>query len=249
MNEGRTRRATPRAVFFDLDNTLYDHRRAAREALAEVYRRYNVGAAGTDVETFTRLFFEINQRLWLGLAGGEIDVPTLRARRFAELFGRVGVAGEFDPAAVGQEYLAVYLERSYPLPGAEEVLAALAPVLPLGLLTNGFTDIQRPKIARLGWEAYFTWVAVAEELGVFKPDAAVYAQICRIADLPPAEILYVGDSPVEDVTAAQQVGLRTVWVRREGPEVARWAAEARADYEVADVRDVAPLVRGLIADR
>ncbi|UCH78163.1 MAG: HAD-IA family hydrolase [Candidatus Coatesbacteria bacterium] len=236
----------PRALFFDLDNTLYDHRRAAREALAEVYRRYDVGATGTAVDEFARLFFEINQRLWLGLAGGEIDVTTLRDQRFAELFARVGVAAPFEAPVVGREYLAVYLERSYPLPGAEEVLAALAPLLPLGLLTNGFTDIQRPKIARLGWDPYFTWVAVAEELGVFKPDAAIYAQICRMAEASPAEIIYVGDSPVEDVMAARQVGLRTVWVRREGPEVARWAAEAQADYEVADVRDVAPLVRSLV---
>ena len=40
------------AVFFDLDNTLYDHRRAAREALAEIYRRYDVARAGAGVDEF-----------------------------------------------------------------------------------------------------------------------------------------------------------------------------------------------------
>lgn len=237
----------PAAAFFDLDNTLYDHRRAAREALAEVHRRYGVADTGTSVNEFVRLFFDVNQRMWLKLAAREIDVKALRAGRFAELFARVGAPAP-DAAAVGQEYLDVYLGYSYPMAGAEETLAALEAVLPLGLLTNGFADIQRPKIARLGWEKYFTWVAVAEELGVFKPDVAIYEKMCEMAALPPGRILYVGDSPVEDVLAARKLGLRTVWVRREGPEVARWAAEAKADYEVADVRDVVALVRRVVAE-
>lgn len=232
----------PAAVFFDLDNTLYDHRRAAREALAEVYRRHDVASSGAGVDEFARLFFDVNQRMWLKLATGEIDVTSLRGRRFAELFALVGAAPPADAAALGREYLDIYLTLSYPLPGAEETLAALEPLLPLGLLTNGFTDIQRPKIARLGWEKYFRWVAVAEEMGVFKPAVAIYEKICAMANLAPARVLYVGDSPVEDVVAARKAGLRTVWVRRDGPEVARWAAEAEADYEVADVRDVVPLV-------
>jgi HAD superfamily hydrolase (TIGR01509 family) len=235
------------SVFFDLDNTLYDHRRAAREALAEIYERYDVARAGAGVDEFTRLFFDVNQKMWLKLATGEIDVQTLRGQRFAELFERLGVRPPADAAAVGREYLDVYLGRIYPLPGAEEVLGALQPLLPLGLLTNGFSDIQRAKVERLGWDKYFAWVVVAEEVGAFKPDRAIFKRMCEAAALAAASILYVGDSPVEDVIAARKAGLRTVWVRRDGPEVARWAAEAEADYEVADVRNVVPLVRELVA--
>jgi HAD superfamily hydrolase (TIGR01509 family) len=233
----------PAAVFFDLDNTLYDHRRAAREAVAELHRRYRIGDTGMTAGGFARLFFDVNQRMWLQLATGDIDVTTLRAQRFVELFALAGAPPPDDAAALGREYLDIYLTVSYPFPGAEETLAALAPLVPLGLLTNGFTDIQRAKVARLGWEKYFRWVAVAEELGVFKPDVAIYEKMCAMAGLAPAEVLYVGDSPVEDVIAGRKAGLRTVWVRRDGPEVARWAAAAEADYEVADVRDVVPLVR------
>jgi len=236
----------PAAVFFDLDNTLYDHRRAAREALAELYRRYRVSDTGMTVGAFSRLFFDVNQRMWLELATGEIDGTTLRARRFAELFALAGKPPPDDAAALGREYLDIYMTVSYPLPGAEETLAALEPLVPLGLLTNGFTDIQRPKIARLGWEKYFRWVAVAEEMGVYKPDVAIYEKMCAMAGLSPGEVLYVGDSPAEDIIAARKVGLGTVWVRRDGPEVARWAAAAEADYEVADVRDVVPLLERII---
>jgi HAD superfamily hydrolase (TIGR01549 family) len=240
----KTHGRPPRAVFFDLDNTLFDHRRAAREALAELHRRY---AAGTDLDEFVRLYFEINQRMWLLLSTGEIDVATLRARRFVELFARVGLGAPADAAALGREYFDVYLGLSYALPGAEAALAELAPLVPLGLLTNGFTDIQAVKIDRLGWRKYFKWVAVAEELGVFKPAPEIYERICGMAGLPPEDVLYVGDSPVEDIIAGRRAGLRTVWVRYDGPEVAKWAAEAEADYEVADAAAVVPLVKRLLA--
>lgn len=83
---------------------------------------------------------------------------------------------------------------------------------------------------------------MAEELGVFKPDVAIFARVCELSSLAPADVLYVGDSPLEDIIPARKAGLRTAWLRREGPELARWAAEACADHELADVRDVVALV-------
>lgn len=243
---GRTRAGggvafTPGAIWFDLDNTLYDHRRAVRAALGVLYERYGLGRSGYSLEDTLREFFRVNQRLWLKLATGETDVATLRAARFAELWKALGLRPPEDAAALGREYLDVYLQHNYPLPGADETLAVLASRFPLGLLTNGFTDVQRPKIRRLGWEKYFRWVAVAEELGVFKPDVGVFRRVAELTGLCPSEILYVGDSPVEDIIPAAAAGLRTCWVRREGPEVGQWTPAARADLEVGDVRDVAVL--------
>jgi len=230
------------AVWFDLDNTLYDHRRAVRAAFADLYRRYDLGRGGLSLEEVLRKFFHINQRLWFKLATAEMDGTTLRAERFRLLWEELGVPSGPDAAALGQDYLNTYLTFNYPAEGAEETLAALRRRFPLGLLTNGFTDVQRPKIQRLGWDKYFTWVVVAEELGVYKPDVAIFARVAEAAGLPPETILYVGDSPVEDIIPARAAGLLTCWLRREGPEVAAWADKARADYEVADVRAVVSLV-------
>ncbi len=243
----KDRERPPRAIWFDLDNTLYDHRRASRAAMAELHRRYGLAARGVAVEAMSRIYFEVNQRLWLKLATREIDVPTIRAQRFAELWERLGlgVPGADAARALGREYLDIYLTFNYAVAGAEETLAGLAPRLPLGLLTNGFTDIQRPKIRRLGWEKYFKWLAVAEELGCFKPDPEIFRRICALSACAPGDILYVGDSPVEDIIPAREAGLRTVWLRREGPETARWAAAARADYEVGEITEVVGVISGL----
>ena len=240
-------RNTARAVLFDLDNTLYDHRRASRATLAVLHERWGLAAAGATPEDLSRAYFDINQRLWLKLATGEIDVQTLRAARVAALFEGLGVPPPRPPADLGREYLDLYATFSYPFPGAEETLAAVSARLPLGLLTNGFTDIQRPKVTRLGWDKYFRWLGVAEELGAFKPDPAIFAKMCAMMALAPGEVLYVGDSPVEDIIPARAAGLVTCWLRTEAPEVARWNDEAKADYEVVDIREVAA-VAALLSD-
>ena len=236
----------PRAVLFDLDNTLYDHRRASRATLAILHERWGLKAAGATLDELVRAYFEINQRMWLKLATREIDVKTLRAARVAALFDGLALTPPRDPADLGREYLELYATFSYPFAGAEETLAALSARLPLGLLTNGFTDIQRPKVSRLGWDRYFRWLGVAEELDAFKPDPAIFTRMCERMALAPGDVLYCGDSPVEDIIPARTAGLRSCWLRREGPEVAAWNADAEADYEVADITDVTRVVEGLL---
>ncbi len=57
----------PGAVLFDLDDTLYDHTRASRQALAETAAAYR-DLAELDAETLFREFTRHNDECW-ALAG------------------------------------------------------------------------------------------------------------------------------------------------------------------------------------
>jgi putative hydrolase of the HAD superfamily len=59
----------------------------------------------------------------------------------------------------------------------------------------------------------------AEDLGVAKPQPAVYAAMCRRPDVIPGSVLHVGDLYELDVTAARSAGLHVVHLDRhdEGP--------------------------------
>lgn len=60
-------------------------------------------------------------------------------------------------------------------------------------------------------------MAMSEELGVAKPDAAFFARILELLGSPdPADVAYVGDRIDNDVRPAASAGLRAVWIRR-GP--------------------------------
>ena len=57
-------------------------------------------------------------------------------------------------------------------------------------------------------------VLSSEEAQSYKPRQPFFDQLCQRLDLPPAEVLYVGDSPWADVTGANHAGLPVYWVSR-----------------------------------
>ncbi|MGZ5273182.1 MAG: HAD family hydrolase, partial [Kaistella sp.] len=79
-------------IFFDLDNTLWDHRRNAYLTLKEIFTRetvqekYSIG-----FEEFHKEYFTINERLWAQIRDGEIDKDYLRKHRFYDSFMFFGI--------------------------------------------------------------------------------------------------------------------------------------------------------------
>ncbi len=86
----------------------------------------------------------------------------------------------------------------------------------------------------------------SEEWGVAKPDPAFFHRCCTAVGAAPGEVVYVGDDPVRDVTAAKQAGLRAVWLRR-GPWalLGAWQAAERADATIAGLLDLPVVLAAL----
>jgi putative hydrolase of the HAD superfamily len=79
---------------------------------------------------------------------------------------------------------------------------------PVGLLTNG-TDRLGADLERLGIGHEFDVIFNSSDLGVAKPDPAVYELVCARLDVPPQSVFFVDDSPAH-VDGARDVGLRAV---------------------------------------
>jgi HAD superfamily hydrolase (TIGR01662 family) len=60
-------------------------------------------------------------------------------------------------------------------------------------------------------------MAMSDELGVHKPDAAFFDRALKLMGRPRAdEVVYVGDRIDNDIVPAAAIGMRAVWIRR-GP--------------------------------
>ena len=86
-----------RAVLFDLDDTLFDHRHGAPQALAAV-REGHAALARVDSAELERRHAEILDVLHLRVLAGEIALDDARLERFRRLFEGAGVPA--DAAAV-----------------------------------------------------------------------------------------------------------------------------------------------------
>jgi putative hydrolase of the HAD superfamily len=86
----------------------------------------------------------------------------------------------------------------------------------LGLLTNGAPDLQREKIERYHLAHYFDAIVVSGELGIGKPDPAVFTAVLNDLAVSPQTAVMVGDSLKRDILGASRSGLRAVWINRVG---------------------------------
>lgn len=86
----------------------------------------------------------------------------------------------------------------------------------MALLTNGAACLQREKLAASGLGDYFDAVVVSADVGVAKPGAAAFEHALAQLGASSGRAVMVGDSLAKDIEGAHAVGLRGVWVNRDG---------------------------------
>ena len=205
----------PALVVFDLDDTLLDHRAAERAALADVHRQHH---AHHDLEHVRATYHACNVPLWRDFGRGEITSAELKRRRSRDTLAALG-CDSLDADAFGRDYLDRYAEHWRWADGARAAYHAVADAFPVGVLTNGFSEQQRSKLDKLPEIAErAAFVVISEEVGVMKPDPALFEHVLGVAseavgrELAPAEVLYVGDSYHSDVLGGTGAGWPVAWL-------------------------------------
>jgi len=203
-----------RAVAFDLDGTLFDHRSAAT-AGARAFLR-SVGALRLD--DAVALWFDAEQREFENWRSGRISFDEQRRRRLRSVLGQLGAEYVDEQQSLDQlfaRYLVEYERAWRAYPDVVGVLDGLrGRGYSLGVLTNGSEEQQLRKLERIGILDLFDAVCVSEEIGAQKPDPRAFEILARRLDVAPSECAFVGDDPRMDVEGARTAGLPAVLVDR-----------------------------------
>ena len=205
------------AVLFDLDDTLMDAESAWRDGVRHLIARRAAGAVdpGRALDAWGEVFPDWFERY----LRGHITLAESRAGRIRDWAALLAVD---VPAGEELAWFDTYVEgyrRGWALfPDAAPALAALAG-LPLGLVTNGDSAQQRDKVSVLDLDAAFDVVLVSSEVGVPKPEPAIFLAAAHRLGVPPAACLMVGDRLDRDVAGALAAGMQAAWLQRpDGPE-------------------------------
>lgn len=203
-----------RAVLFDLDDTLHDDTLAFTTAAEEVAREV-AAEHGIDALALKKAYVAEAEGFWHRLSGKQVQtrMAHLRERLWSTALGSVGLSDPLlaqDSAQRYNDYRRKYFEL---YPGALDLLRTLkANGVKLGLVTNGFSETHREKLAVLQIADLFDALFLPDETGMVKPDPLLFAHACRVLGTPPAHSAMVGDRYDRDIAGAQQAGLFTVWV-------------------------------------
>ncbi|MGA9595929.1 MAG: YjjG family noncanonical pyrimidine nucleotidase [Acidimicrobiia bacterium] len=200
-------------ILLDFDHTLLDFAASEREAFAVTLRNQGIG---DPMEAFG-VYQRINRGLWKQVEQGEIPPDAVRERRFELLLRQLGCDG--DVAQMAEDYIAGLAAFGDLYPGTIEVLEKLEPMVRLALLSNGLSEVKRPQIARFGFEQIFDAIVISAEVGVAKPDNAIFDIAFNMLGNPPKETaLMVGDSLSSDIKGGADYGIATCWYNPGGKQ-------------------------------
>jgi len=206
------------AVLFDLDDTLHDDtatfRLAALEVAKELAREHPL-----DAESLAAAYGAEADAFWHKLSNETIgtSLGKVRESMWASALEGFGIV---DPGIAERCAAAYNQARRNHLrvwPRVPELLERLrAGGSKLGLVTNGFAETHREKIALLELDESFDEIFIADEVGMVKPDPRLFRHACERLGATSGRSLMVGDRYDRDIRGAQAAGLAAVWLNIRG---------------------------------
>ena len=230
-----------RAVLFDLDDTLFDHRHCARTALEAVHQSHDC-FRGIPFDDFAGAHSDLLEQLHTSVMLGHLDVDAARFERFRRLFLKAGASAADDVIAdATRRYRQSYVESRRSVAGATALLERVHERARVVVVSNNIVDEQRQKLCQCGLDRFVDALVVSEEVGVAKPDPGIFHEALNRAGCDAAAAVMVGDSWGADIRGARAVGIRAIWfnpLALEPPEVAGDVAELRSLEPVESVLEV-----------
>ena len=200
-------------IFFDLDNTLWDHRKNAYLTIKDLFEKEEISLKfNIDFEEFHSAYHDINERLWEQIRDGEIDKEYLRKHRFYDTFNRFGVDNLQLSMYFEEHFLDKILNHNHLVEGAEYILEYLKNKnYKLHIISNGFQEVTERKCILSGIDHYFQTITSADSVGVRKPNPKIFEYSLSLANASKNESILIGDDWIADITGAQNFGIDVIF--------------------------------------
>lgn len=222
-------------IYFDLDHTLWDYDTNSRETLGELFDDFGLDQYFLNADSFSSYFYYVNYKYWDLYNKGKIDRDYIRKNRFREVLeGRIEADDEYFLQ------MSNFFKERCPrkpglMPGALELLDLLKGNYRLGIITNGFNDVQHIKLTESGLLPYFEIVVTSESASSRKPDVRIFDHALKESRLDKSSVMMIGDNLATDILGAEQAGWRSCWYNP-------WRKEGEIKEQIAHLRELLDLL-------
>ena len=222
-----------KAIFFDLDHTLWDFEKNSALAFQFIIEKYSIGVSHEDFNTH---YSPINASYWKLYRDGDITQQELRYGRLKDTFSKLNfnVADELLHT-VSEEYIRLLPENNYLFDGAVEILEYLRPKYSLHIITNGPDEVQERKLKNANIGHYFDTITNSELAGCKKPHAGIFEYALKAAKADKASSVMIGDCIEADVQGAIDCGLDAIFFNEHRSEA---RPEIQQVYHLIDLKNI-----------
>ena len=196
-----------KAVVFDLDHTLFD-RYETLSRIIDSGIAYTIFSSETDKQTIKNEWIYADKHFCPHGWDGVYDYLKNKGLLRESLEKKGFFKNHIEP---------LYMQIAVPFPFTIPTLNALKQRgYKLGLITNGDHPLQMKKLEMLGLQSIFDEVIISHDFGTDKPDRFLFDKMAELLGCENAEMVYIGDHPLNDVDASRRAGYTPVWVRTSG---------------------------------
>lgn len=200
------------AVLFDMDGTLIEHTWQLSQITDAMCKRFQDSLAPLTCNEFYDVFWAKNADMWFMMVDGVVNGDTAQVYSYINTLR--ALEKDISIASTMVDYWTeLVLKEAVPFDDTAEVLRNVSSKFTTGIVTNGFTTLQRAKIARYGLEETVDFTLVSEEAGYHKPDTRLFQHALKLAgNIQPDRAIMVGDTLTADIEGAHNAGLKTVFI-------------------------------------
>lgn len=200
-----------KAVFIDLDDTIWDFHSNARLTLLDMYNEYGLSSHFADFDQFFSIYAKKNTELWEQYGRGEVTQEFLMTERFRYSMAQMGLDNYELAREIGNRYLENLPGKKTLMPHTIELLSYLKENYSLTIISNGFTEVQYRKLQSAEIEQYFDHVVLSESAGALKPDKQIFEYALKLNNVKAHEAIMIGDSYAADIQGAINAGIDQVY--------------------------------------
>ncbi len=210
----------PRAILFDLDDTLLVAFGPAQSQWQRVIAAYADRLAPLPPAAVIAAIEDSSRELWADPGRHKHwrhRIVEARRHIVAGAFAGLAMSGRDAPDgrlsdSIADAYNALHDAELRLFPGAHETVDGLKECgVRLALITNGAAEPQRAKVVRFALEHRFDHIQIEGEHGFGKPEEQAYTHAMAALGVGPHETWMVGDNLEWEIAAPQRLGIWAIW--------------------------------------
>lgn len=216
-------------MLFDLDGTLLDREKSLIAFVSNQYDRLAPKLSSISKERYIKRFIDLdsNGYVWKDVVYEQLNNEFhLTACTVKELL---------------DDYISNFKYYCIPFPHLYSILKELTlQNIKLGMITNGYGQFQLDNIQALGIEHYFDVILISEWEGIKKSTPDIFNRALAKLQVSAAYSMFVGDHAINDIEAAQNVGMKAVWKRNDA------SPTQKADFIINELNEIPIVVQQFV---
>ena len=189
-----------------------------------------------------------NHRIREAIAGTDITFEQFQEKRLE--FAKQNLKSDLETLKFfGLAKPVWHTEDEVPYPEAEEILRYLKSLgYKIGIIANQSLGTAE-RLKQWNLLQYIDVVAASAELGMAKPDLAIFQKAFQMAECTPEQAVMLGDRLDNDIVPAKKLGMRAVWVKQgfnAYQDTALLEAEHRPDAAIENLLELKEIFNDIL---